>query len=247
MWEPMPRVSLVAHSGNLRKEAARGDGDGDRACGCPSSVIQQGDESTVLALEAKDQLIANRDVLSALEPAGVPSEDGDGHRIDVRGGKSAVLGKCIERVDSRRIEAPVGSRAEEHLFWHVIRPQGHRMPNDDRIDASLDGMSGHCHSIRSGPDDEPLCTCRDLLTEQDEPSPPTSNRRWRRPKRLWLLCVNAGEGRQTQGGRQALRLTGSFLRPQPTPPERTSGRPFAAPSPTSTPQLASVPVSQRYA
>ena len=63
-------------------------------------VVERGHKCAAVALEERDEAIADGHVFLRLEPGGVLQEQGDGDRIDVGRGKPALLDEGLKGVNA---------------------------------------------------------------------------------------------------------------------------------------------------
>src|SRR5215208_5041091 len=87
-----------------------------------------------------------------LEPLGVVEEEPDRDGLEVVWVQATLFEVGHERVLSGGIQVPVGARAQHHPARHVLAPEGHRLADDELLDAGALGARGSGQAVRSGPD-----------------------------------------------------------------------------------------------
>src|SRR3712207_3526535 len=87
-----------------------------------------------------------------LEPLGVVEEEPDRDGLEVVRVQATLFEVGHERVLSGGVQVPVGARAQPHPARHVLAPEGHRLADDELLDAGALGARGSGQAVRSGPD-----------------------------------------------------------------------------------------------
>ena len=106
-------------------------------CHDPLPALEHGFEPAVGLHKLHDEVRADVQSFALAEPIGVVREHTNRNGIDLIWTDAAVLEISLERLNSRAVEMPIRTGAQEHPARHVLSPEAHGQSYHRRVDPLL--------------------------------------------------------------------------------------------------------------